>query len=59
MKGRCDLRSIESLEQFWHNLVLTLAWGTDANGAVVACYPEVPIPQCNHAVDINVNEDEA
>lgn len=29
------------------------------NGAIVACYPEVPIPQLNHAADINVNEDEA
>jgi len=29
------------------------------NGAVVSCYPELPIPQFNHAADIDVGEDEA
>ena len=28
-------------------------------GAVIACYPKLPMPPCNSAVDINVNEDEA
>ena len=53
------MRSTERLEQFWHNLVLTLPQAKDVNEAVVACYPEVPLPQCNHAADINVKEDEA
>ena len=51
--------SVERLEQFWHNLVLTFPWETDVNGAVVTCYPEVPFWFFNHAADINVNEDEA
>lgn len=29
------------------------------DGAVVSCYPEVPISQFNHAADIDVNEKEA
>jgi len=53
------LRNVERLEQFFHNFVLTLPWGTDVNGAVVTCYPEVPFYGFNHAADINVNEDEA
>lgn len=61
MKERSGLRSIERLEQFWHNLLLEkkLSWGTELNGAVVAYYPEIPIYPLNHAADINVNEDEA
>ena len=54
-----NLRSIKKLEQFWRNLVLALPWGTDVNGAVVICYPEVPIPQFNHVADVNINEDKA
>lgn len=55
------MRSVERLEQFWHNLISEqkLAWGTDVNGAVVAYYPEIPIFVFNHAADINVNENEA
>lgn len=59
MKERCGLRNIERLEKFWHNLVLTLPGAKDVNGAIVACYPEVPFYLFNHAADINVNEDEA
>ena len=40
-------------------MVLAFPWGTEVNGAVVSCYPEVPISQFNHAADINVSEGEA
>jgi hypothetical protein len=40
-------------------MVLAFPWGTEVNGAVVSCYPEVPISQFNHAADIDVSEDEA
>jgi GNAT superfamily N-acetyltransferase len=40
-------------------MVLAFPWGTEVNGAVVSCYPEVPISQFNHAADIDVREDEA
>ena len=53
------MRSVERLEKFWHNLVLTFPSGTDVNGAVVTYYPEVPMLVFNHAADINVDEDEA
>ena len=54
------MKSVERLEQFWHNLVLTMVpLAKDINGAVVTCYPEVPIFPCNHAATINVDENEA
>jgi hypothetical protein len=53
------MRSIERFERFWHDMVLVFPWGTEVNGAVVSCYPEVPISQFNHAADIDVMEDEA
>lgn len=53
-----NLKSIKKFEQFWHNLILASPWGSDVNGAVVMCYPEVPIPQFNHVADINVEEEE-
>jgi len=53
------LRDLERLEQYWRDLVLTIPEAKDVNGAVVACYPEITMPQCNHAANINVNEDEA
>jgi len=28
-------------------------------GAIISCYPAIPMPQCNSAADINVKEDEA
>ena len=40
-------------------MILAFPWGTKVNGAVVSCYPAVPISQFNHAADIDVNEDEA
>ncbi len=40
-------------------MVLAFPWGTEVNGAVVSCYPEVPISKLNHAADIDVREDEA
>ena len=53
------LERVERLEEFWHNLVLTVPLAKDVSGAVVACYPELPILPFNHAADINVNESEA
>jgi len=57
---RCDLTSVERLERFWRNFVLTFPpWATEMDGPVVICYPEVPIYPANHAADIDVSEDEA
>lgn len=53
-----SLRNIERLEQYWHRLGSTIPQVKKLKGAIIACYPEVPIPPCNHATDINVNEDE-
>jgi len=53
------LRSVERLEKFWHDLVLTLLFTMDMNGAVVIHCPEMPLPLFNNATSINVNEDEA
>ena len=53
------MRSTERFERFWHDMVLAFPWGTEVNGAVVSCYPEIPISQFNHATDIDVREDEA
>jgi GNAT superfamily N-acetyltransferase len=53
------MRSIERFERFWHDMLLVFPWGTEVNGAVVSCYPEVPISQFNHAADIDVRADEA
>lgn len=53
------MKNIERLEQYWHNLVLTVPQTKEAKGAVIACYPTVPMPQANSAADINVKEDEA
>jgi hypothetical protein len=40
-------------------MVLAFPGGTEVNGAVVSCYPEVPISQFNHAADVDISEDEA
>lgn len=52
------MKDIERLEQYWHRLVLTVPQAKDVKGAVIVCYPELPMPPCNHVADINVNEDE-
>lgn len=52
------LRSIERLEKFWRNLVLTLPWSREINGAVVFLLPDIPIPLFNNATNINISEDE-
>jgi GNAT superfamily N-acetyltransferase len=53
------LEDIERLEQCWHRALLTFPQAKDVKGAVISCYPALPMPQCNSAADINVNEDEA
>lgn len=53
------MKDIEKLEQYWHRALLTFPQTKDVKGAVIACYPALPMPQCNSAADINVNEDEA
>jgi hypothetical protein len=40
-------------------MVLAFPWGKEMNGAVVTCYPEVPVSQFNHVADIDISEDEA
>lgn len=51
------MRNIEKLGEFWRNFVLS--WGEDTNGAVVACYPDLPVYSANHAADIKVNKEDA
>jgi ribosomal protein S18 acetylase RimI-like enzyme len=53
------LEDIERLERYWHRVLLTFPQTEDVKGAVISCYPALPMPQCNSAADINVNEDEA
>ena len=53
------MRDTERLEQYWHRFALTIPQTKDLKGAVIACHPDIPISPCNHAADINVNEDEA
>jgi GNAT superfamily N-acetyltransferase len=52
------LGSTERFERFWHDMILAFPWGMRVTGAVVSCYPEVPISQFNHAADIDVREDQ-
>ena len=47
------------LEHFWHKLLLSFPGSKDIDGAVVDCYPQVPINALNHAADVSVKEDEA
>ena len=49
----------KKLEQYWHRMVLTLPKTKNLKGAVIVCNPDIPIPPCNHAADIKVNENEA
>lgn len=53
------MKDIERLERYWHRLALTIPQTKDLKGAVISCYPDIPIPLFNHAADINVNEDKA
>ena len=46
------------LENFWHKLLLSFPGSKDIDGAVVDCYPQVPINAFNHAADVSVEEDE-
>jgi GNAT superfamily N-acetyltransferase len=47
------------LEQYWHKLLFDFPQTKDVKGAVISCYPKLPMPQCNSAANINVKEDEA
>ena len=53
------MKNTERLEQYWHKAVLTFPQAKNVKGAVISCYPVIPMPQCNSAADINVKEDEA
>jgi ribosomal protein S18 acetylase RimI-like enzyme len=53
------LKNTERLERYWHEAVLTLPQTKNVKGAVISCYPAIPMPQCNSAADIKVKEDEA
>jgi len=53
------LTETKKLEQYWHRMILTLPQTKDLKGAVTTCNPDIPLPPCNHAADININEDEA
>lgn len=37
---------------------MTIPNAKEVKGAVMSCYPLLPMPQCNSAADINVSEDE-
>jgi GNAT superfamily N-acetyltransferase len=54
-----SLRTVERLEQFWHSLVLTIPLAEEIDGAVVTCYPELPLFHYNHAATINVENKKA
>ena len=30
----------------------------EVKGAVFVCYPKLPLPQCNHVADIDINDNE-
>jgi len=53
------LTDTRSLEHFWHNFLLSFPPSKDINGAIVICYPQLPINLSNHVADINVKEYEA
>jgi len=55
------MTSLRRLERFWHSLVSEqkLTLGTEVNGAVIACWPDIPSFRLNHAADINVGEEDA
>jgi ribosomal protein S18 acetylase RimI-like enzyme len=53
------LKNIDRLERYWREIVLSFPQTKDLKGAVVVCYPALPMPQANSAADINVREDEA
>jgi ribosomal protein S18 acetylase RimI-like enzyme len=54
-----NLRIVERLEEFWYNLILTIPFAEEINGAAVTCYPELPIFHFNHAAAINIDNKEA
>jgi GNAT superfamily N-acetyltransferase len=55
------MAGLQRLERFWHGLVSEqkLTLGTEVNGAVIACWPEIPSFRLNHAADIDVTEQDA
>ena len=55
----CRSKNTDRLERYWREIVLSFPQTKDVKGAVVACYPALPMPQANSAADINVKEDEA
>jgi GNAT superfamily N-acetyltransferase len=52
------LRIDERLERFWHDFVLTIPFAREVSGAVVTCYPELPMFHFNHAATVSVGDDE-
>jgi GNAT superfamily N-acetyltransferase len=52
------LTEIKRLEQFWHRIALAIPQAMEVKGAVFACYPKLPLPQCNHVADIDINDNE-
>jgi hypothetical protein len=52
------MSGLERLERFWQSLVLEqkLALGTEVNGAVISCWPDIPSFRLNHAADVDVTE---
>jgi hypothetical protein len=55
------MTSLQKLERFWRNLIAEqkLTLGTEVNGAVISCWPEIPSFRLNHAANIDVSEEEA
>jgi len=53
------MANLQRLERFWHSLVSEqkLTIGTEVNGAVIACWPDIPSFRLNHAADIDVSEE--
>jgi len=58
MKERNSL-TIERLEEYWRDFILSFPWTMELDGAVVASYSKLPYHEPNHAGNINVDESAA
>ncbi len=61
MRRQGAMTSLRRLERFWHSLVSEqkLTLGTEVNGAVIACWPDIPSFRLNHVADIGVSDEES
>jgi GNAT superfamily N-acetyltransferase len=59
VRQRGAMKNLRRLERFWHSLVSEqkLTLGTEVDGAVIACWPDIPSFRLNHAADIEVTKE--